>query len=247
MVLLGEHFRSDESSRHSEWLRQRRWFIKGRQDQERRADVAEKLEDDLVGLATEAVMASEAQIKAFEAKLDHYDEATVHALMENQELLDAVTERIADMLARAYRMEDGRRVFKTEDGTQVFDEFGQEVGPDELDPNLIDEKRPTWEAFSEAKTLEQELFAERADIIELQEKLDAARDDIAEGGISAADLDQLDADLLDAMPPTVRAHAGLEPREPALDLKTAFKVPTAIPTVETQSVEVSTPAPGPFQ
>ena len=36
MVKLGEHFASDDRSRHSEWLRQQQWFIKARQDNQRR-------------------------------------------------------------------------------------------------------------------------------------------------------------------------------------------------------------------
>jgi len=39
MVKLGEHFASDDRSRHSEWLRQQKWFIKARQDNQRRDTV----------------------------------------------------------------------------------------------------------------------------------------------------------------------------------------------------------------
>ncbi|WP_297339339.1 hypothetical protein [Pseudophaeobacter sp.] len=101
MVALGEHFNSEDRSRHSEWLRQQRWFIKARHDHQHRQEIADKLEDGVTSLAAEVVMASQSQIKSFEVKLDSYDEATVMALMENQELIDAVQDRIASMLARA--------------------------------------------------------------------------------------------------------------------------------------------------
>ncbi len=248
MVQLGEHFASEDRSRHPEWLRQQRWFIKSRHEHQRREDIQAKQEDNFTAFASEVIMATEAQIQAFEIKLDSYDQATVAALMENQEQLDVVRSEIAAMLARAYVLEDGRRVFKTEDGTQVFDEFGAEVGTDEVDPLQIDDSLPTWEAFSAKNDLEQSLEAERADIFEFQEKLDAAREQIADGDISEADLEALDADLLDAMPPAVHAHVpGLEASQPAPDPTAQHRVPTAMPTAQTQSAGASAPAPVPFQ
>ncbi|NOR61567.1 MAG: hypothetical protein GQ535_03610 [Rhodobacteraceae bacterium] len=45
-----------------------------------------------------------------------------------------------------------------------------------------------------------------------QEQVDAARERVADDDISEAELEALDADLLDGMPPSVRSHvAGLEP------------------------------------
>ena len=140
--------------------------------------------------------------------------------MENQELLDAVNARIEDMLSRAYVMEDGRRMFKTDDGTQVFDEFGTEVSRDELDFDLIGDERPTSEAYETLVENRGQLEAERTEILEFQEKADAAREQIADGEISEDDLAELDADLLDAMPDVVRGNvSGLEPREPAPNLR----------------------------
>lgn len=240
MVKLGEHFASDDRSRHSEWLRQQQWFIKARQDNQRRDTIEDKAEQDASAFATAVVMATPIQIVEFEIKLDSYDEAIVTALMENQELLDAVRNEITAMLSQAYVLEDGRRVFKTEDGTQVFDEFGAEVQADEVDPLQIDDSLPTWEAFSAKNDLEQTLEAERAQIFEFQEKVDAARDQVAEGDISEADLDALDADLLDTMPPAVRDHvAGLESVAAAPDLTVDATVPTAM--LQIQSAVVPTP------
>ena len=189
-------------------------------------------------------MAAPIQIEEFEIKLDSYDEAIVTALMENQELLDAVRDEIATMLSQAYVLEDGRRVFKTEDGTQIFDEFGTEVQADEVDPLQIDDSLPTWEAFSAKNDLEQSLEAERAQIFEFQEKVDAAREQIAEGDISEADLDALDADLLDTMPPVVRDHvAGIEPVAPAPDLTADATAPTAMSQVQSAVVSAVVPTP----
>lgn len=246
MVNLGEHFASDDQGRHSEWLRQQQWFIKARQDNQRRDTIEDKAEQNVSAFASAVVMATSTQIEKFEVKLDSYDEATVIALMENQELLDAVNARIDALLDQAYVMEDGRRVFRTEDGTQVFDETGVEIEASVLDPNLIGRGRPTWEVFSAEKDTQQALVVERTDILEFQEMADAAREQIAEGKISEADLEALDADLLDAMPASIRDHvAGLEPATPAPDLTVEATAPTAVPQM--QNAEASAPAPMSFQ
>ncbi|MGH1330672.1 MAG: hypothetical protein ACRBBK_07305 [Paracoccaceae bacterium] len=202
------------------------------------------MEEDIVGLAAEAIMATEVQLVKFEAKLDRYDEATVKALMENQELLDAVNARIDAMLEQAYVMEDGRRVFRTEDGTQVFDEHGTEVSSLVLDPQLIDPALPSWEAYSADITIQTELTAERTAILDYQERLDVAREEIDGGEISEADLEALDADLLDAMPDAVRANVpGLEPSEP----EQAVQPVDGVPQVTVQANQLAASALAPFQ
>ncbi len=221
MINLGTHFRRNET-RHSEWLRQRQWFIKAREDRGKRAERTEKLEDDLAAMGMEVVMATEIQIREFEAKLDAYEVATVTALMENQKQLDIVNARIEAMLAEAYVMEDGRRVFKTEDGTQVFDEHGVEVTPDELDFELIDNKAPTWKSFSRGLEERANLVAEREGLFEYQQKLDDARERVSEGEISEAELEELDDDLLEVMPGRVREHTpGIEATEASVTTNTA--------------------------
>jgi len=172
--------------------------------------------------------------------------------MENQELIEAVQNRIVDMLARAYVMDDGRRVFKTEDGTQVFDEFGAEVPPEELDPDLIDASRPTYEEYAADVAALAALEAERTQILEFQEQVDAAREQIADGQISEAELEDLDADLMDAMPPAVRSNVvGLEAETPKEIRSTEVTDQPAAahtaPQRQAQSVEATNPMPVPFR
>lgn len=213
MVALMEQFKSEGAGRDSEWARQRQWFIKAKNDHQRREDLEDKASNNATATGiSEIVAATATQIKEFEIKLDSYDAATVTALMENQVLLDAVQARIDTLLAQAYVMEDGRRVFKTEDGTQVFDENGGIVRADELDADLIPTTAPTWEAYSAEVETAQGLTSERGDLLAYQEKLDVAREEIADGEISEAELEELDADLLDAMPSSVRGHVpGMKP------------------------------------
>ena len=79
----------------------------------------------------------------------------------------------------------------------------QEVSREELDLPMVKDNRPTWEAFSSPSAEKTRLLAERQEILELQEKVVAAREQVSEGQISEPDLD---ADLLGAMLPAVGAH-----------------------------------------
>jgi hypothetical protein len=203
MVKLAEHFTRDDAGRHPEWLRQREWFIKAKHDHQKR-DMAEQRAEGGTGFATVALeIATKAQIASFEMKLNSHDEATVRALMENQDLLDAIQVQMDALLSQAYVTEDGRRVFRTADGTQVFDEAGTEVSKEELDPDLIDPSMPTWEAYAPLLQESHELEAEREAILAYQDKLDAVRDEIEQGGVTAEDLDAMDAELTELMPPSV--------------------------------------------
>lgn len=239
MIQLGEHFRTDDRSRHSDWLRQQRWFIKAKHEQIRRDDIADKQEQSMLSLATDVVMATKIQIEKFRVKLDAYDEATVKALMENRQALDLINAQLEDMLERAYVMEDGRRVFRTEDGTQVFDEFGKEVTHGELDFDQITPDMPTWEAFSEGVERLNKLETERGQILEFQEKLDAARESVADGKFTKEELDDLGSELSDATPASVKRHiSGFDTADNAPAAKTAFTA-TANPTIPTTPVTPS--------
>lgn len=203
MVQLGDHFAGKDRGAHVDALRQQRWFIKAREDHQRREKTQDRLDDDFAALAVETVMATQAQVQAFEAKLDSYDEATVRALMENQELMDAVNARIDAMLDQAHTLEDGRRVFRTEDGAQVFDEHGASISELEIDPMAIDPTLPSWEDYSDARETQQALATQREELLEFQEKLDDAREQAVESEISEVELEALDAELMDMMPDAV--------------------------------------------
>lgn len=240
MIDLGNHFGRDES-RHSEWLRERKWFVKARNEQDKSDQANKKMEDRMIDLATDVIAATELQIREFEARLDKYDSATITALMENQKQLDAVQARVEVMLQQAFVMDDGRRVFKSEDGTQVFDEFGEEVSSDELDFDLIGANRPTWEAYQSDMELLENLQSEREEIQDFQQALDGARDQVSDGDISQEELEALDAELLDMMPSSVRQQIpGLELSTPPA-LSSSFKSSAVEPVTEKQA-DLSAPS-----
>lgn len=229
-----EKHKADERFRHFEKTR------KERLDRE-----ADKAEDALGELAVSMVLASDAAISQFEAKLDTYDTATVEALLANQQALDAIDARISDMLGRAQVLPDGRRVFETLDGTAVYDEFGNKLSDETVSPTDIDDARPRWEHFRDANAEQNELVEERQDLIDFQERLDEAREIASEVDLTVDELDALEADLEADMPLAVRSRLpDYEPEQqikPRSDFAQAAFNPDLAP-VAVRNLDVSTPA-----
>lgn len=227
MIGLTEHFGVNDRGRDVDALHRRSWFIKSRQDKNQCHRAEDKLEGDILAFAAETVMAVQMQIEAFEKKLDTYDHATVQALMENRSALDAIRAQMDILLAEAYVMEDGRRVFKTEDGTQVFDEHGIEVSADEVDFDSITADRPSWESYEPYLMDEQRLVQEQTELLEFQKKLDDARETLDGEDITEADLAEIEAGFAETVPASVKRHM---PRFDSADnapaLKSAFTTPS---------------------
>ncbi|MEL7281869.1 MAG: hypothetical protein AAGK79_16035 [Pseudomonadota bacterium] len=206
MLRMMDHF-DYQRARSIDLDRERKkWFIAAKDRREKKEVIKDREEEQLADLATAMELATEAQIDAFEVKLDAYDVATTKALMHNQEALDAVNLQIQSLLLRAHQLEDGRRIFKTEDGTQVFDEHGNEVGADIILPEAISNDRPNWESYQAQIEARESLTEERNSLHEYQDKLDEARDAARSGELTQQELDDLDADLQDTMPPSVAKH-----------------------------------------
>ncbi|GAB6843720.1 hypothetical protein HNR00_003400 [Methylorubrum rhodinum] len=160
--------------------------------------------------AVQAVLATDKQVATFTTKLDRYNEKTVEALMENRIALDEVQTRLDEMLGKAHVLPDGRRVFKTQDGTRVFDEGGIELNADVIDPNAIADERPPWERYKASLDTKTRLEQERSQLHNFQAKSDAAREELDRGNVTADRLDELDAEMQAAMPEAVRRKLGNE-------------------------------------
>lgn len=173
-----------------------------RERDEQEASAAEHA--DMLAMV-ELVLASDQHIEAFTVKLDALDAATVEALMQNEEALVAVRERIAAMLLDAHVLPDGRPVFKTRDGTEVYDEFGAVVSAEEITPEEIDDTKPRWEDLQEEIADETRLVAEREDLLAYQEKLDDARERLDDPTLTEDELSALEHELGEATPERVTA------------------------------------------
>ena len=173
-----------------------------RKERDRKNDDAR---DDLEGFAEVAIQATDAEIAAFTDQLDAYDAAVVEALHRNRVELERVQAEIDGMLAQAHVLPDGRRVFLTEDGTRVFDEHGVELGADDIDPMEIDLSNPRWETYRDARAERSRLVSEQEQLLDYQQQVDEARDRLDDDDLTSDELEELGAELDDAMPSAVRA------------------------------------------
>ena len=221
-----------------------RFFQQQESDQRKKRERDEDIYKDVADLGDLAVvMVSQAQVRELRLQIDRYDTATVNALYENEQALLNARKRLDEILSDAYVLPDGRRVFKTEDGMQVFDENGNEVDPSVVEPDQIEDWRPRWEAYDDASEEVERLEQERSDLVGYQDRLDAARERLEAGDMTQDEYDRLQQELTDAMPEAVRrqipelANADPEPQFADLDLDiTDDMVPT--------SSGGSAPAPG---
>ena len=185
-----------------EWYHEQ---IRHRQEQNARREEDDDRVDDLHILIQAVTLATAQQVAAFRAGLDVYDAAVIETLLDNRRALERTRAAIDEMLVRAHTLPDGTRVFVTEDGEQVFDENGADVtnviAPEEIDPS-----RPRWEIYRDALAEQAALESERAELLDFQARLDEARDQLAEGGVSADALDDMRDALETDMPEAVRAR-----------------------------------------
>ena len=149
-------------------------------------------------------LVSDAQRSEFSQTLSSYEEATVEALMENGRQLENARARLNTIVDDAYRLDNGRAVFKTRDGLMVVDEDGAEVGDDEITPEQILDHHPRWETYRDHIDERDRLLDERQDLLEFQHKLDDARDRLDDENLTTDELDALGNELEQAMPTAVR-------------------------------------------
>lgn len=181
---------------------------------DRKKDREKKEQENGRDVMTAALLGEVDRLDAaeLETQIALHDQAIIQALTENEERLAAADRRVAKLLGEAHVLPDGRRVFKTEDGLRVFDEFGQEVDADDVDPQSIDDLRPSWETVSGELDDRNALAEERRNLLDYQHKLDEAQDKLARGEMSQTDLDDLDRLMTDDVPDAVRRH--LPPDDP---------------------------------
>ncbi|MEX0957548.1 MAG: hypothetical protein WDZ83_20320 [Rhizobiaceae bacterium] len=193
-----------------------RFFQQQEAEQRKRRDREDDLDKDVAALADLAAAALSAeQARELRIQIDRYDAATVDALYENEQALVHAQARVDELLAKAYVLPDGRRVFKTEDGQHVYDEHGNELDLSVIDPDTIEDWRPHWEVFDAASDEVERLEQERTELIAYQDKLDAARERLDAGDMTQAEYDCLQQVLVNEMPDAVRRQipelADMEP------------------------------------
>lgn len=213
-----------EFARSAAYRREQDRFFKEADKRLKEDRKVERFDDDIADLATVAVLASDEDLAKLQIALDAYDAATVEALLDNEQQLIAVRERIQCMLNEAYMLPDGRRVFKSADG-RVFDEHGIELAPEQLDLALIEDWRPGYEGYRDAIQLQTDLHRERTGLLEYQERIEDARTKIDGDVVTKQDIADIRADLDASMPMAVREIARPETM-PERDLQADFSAAT---------------------
>lgn len=182
----------------------RRKDKKDNEDKER--DAGEDAALEIMAFATAA------ELERFDVTMTHYHDATYEALLENDRLTAEAQRELQDMLDRAYTLPDGRRVFESEDGIRVFDEFGRELDADTVTAEEIDDGLPKWEALQTGRRDYDLLINDRKAIIEYQLKLDEAEERRSEGGLTSDELRAIENELAESMPDSVRNELAAELR-----------------------------------
>lgn len=196
---LGRVFRGSTEPSYRETIL--RHQLAERERRERREEIESDAAEDMdFAMAVVSV----AEMEEFHIDLDCYDAATIAALQENEIALDLILKQKEEFLVRAFVLPDGRRVFKSEDGIRVFDEFGAELDPADIDPNFIEDQRPKWETYKPILEESIRLIHERRALLDYQEKLDAARERLDAGDMTREEFDKLREELKADMPKAVR-------------------------------------------
>lgn len=206
-------------SRKREETRRKAFEDLERQDARREKERKDEKEDaEFLDLLQVAALATSEEIAEFTVKLDRYDALTVEALQENERASAEVRERIWAALAGAAQLPDNRHVFKTADGTEVFDERGAAVSSDEIRPEDIPDFKPRFESYWADRSSQDALAEERQDLLAFQDRLDTARETLGKDGLTGKELKALEKDIDAAMPPRLRnpleaapEHAGADP------------------------------------
>ena len=240
MFKASDHFGFTNGGASSPEQMRRFWFIKARDDHERRRETVSDKNEAMFDAASALIIASDEQIRAFEARLDLYgtrldafeeqldirERAITAALMKNHERLELIEQQLAEinsevdlLLKQAFILPDGRRVFKSEDGSYVIDENGDQISKEEIEFEDID--GPSAETYQDRidarESLKQEqnaILEDNENLYEAQEKLDGAReklgaarhkleqarDAVANGDLTMEEIEAMEAELESVMP-----------------------------------------------
>ena len=169
-----------------------------RRDQEHRDEKQDEAFEEA------AVTATKEQVAAFETRIDRYDSAIVEALTDNEHALLDIRHKREALESSAYKLPDGRAVFKTADGKKVLDRDDVEVPRTVIDPDSIPDYLPRSEENQALRKSEAGQLREREQLHEFQTRIDADRELLGKGGMTANKLDDLDAELQREMPDAVR-------------------------------------------
>lgn len=152
------------------------------------------------------------QLEVAQARLMTYETMSYEALMEAQQTRELLWNKIRDMRRGAHRLEDGRAVFLSEDGTWAVDEDGEHITDEELASVEWTNRGDTAEDYLELKQQLQEAEAEVSEIEHYRDGLDEMGATLANEDLSEQDLDTLMSDM-DQLPDALTRRQAQADRE----------------------------------
>ena len=226
-----DHFDIQQAQNERREYERKKWFIAARNNKEQKELRQDRLDEAIDEFATSIILAETFELQEFEVELDTYDALTIEAIQDNLLILDRLYKERDAMLKNAYILEDGTRVFKSEDGQRVYDEHGQIVSSDIVQPDAIADHYPKAEPYLDKLKLinKYEGIAER--LAEYQEKLDQARERMDSGEMTKDELKEYRQELQQTMPIEVRRKLPDYDPSQETDLKSDF-AKTASATAE---------------
>ena len=205
MSVLGEHFGADASNYSPEELRRRLLFRKQREFRIEAEFIADQKDGNVKAFAAStAALATPIELEEFSAELNILDVATISAILHNQEILQRLYRERDAMLDNAYMLEDGTRVFKSEDGARVFDEHGDLVSDEVIHPDEIPDHHTKAEPYLNILSGIKKHKAIESELIAYQEKLDEARQRVDSREMTKQELEKYKVNLQRDMPIEVK-------------------------------------------
>lgn len=139
-------------------------------------------------------------------RIDMLDRASFEALVETEKKLVQAREDLDRLRDNAYQLPDGTKVYRTEDGAAVYDDDGNRLGNDVIDPAAIPDNKPTWEDRQRRGERVDQFQRERRDIQDYRDRLDRARDKLGDDDLSSDDIEGVEQGIDETMPQSVRRH-----------------------------------------
>ena len=232
MLSAADHFRQTKYQQQVRFAERRKWFRAAKEQRQRNETLDNNAEDTFMDIAAAVIIADQVEIDVFKQELDIYDEATLKAILENREILESLYTERDRLLDNAYQLDDGRRVFKSEDGVTVIDEFGHDVPPEVVMPEAIsdiyskaEEYLPIQQGIIKHEAIEKRLY-------NYQEHLDDARELANSGKMTQQELDDYRQQLQTEMPIEVRKQLPDDFKPQTVPLKNEFNIPADdVPTI----------------
>lgn len=153
------------------------------------------------------VMATPEEMAAFDLKLTRLDEASTAALLENEEELRRAQADLDELRGRACEitLPNGEETKVYRDGSAVRNDDGGFIDREIIRGEDIPAFYPTWQELQAKKAIAQDAKQTYDEIVAYREKVEAAQEEIGDGRVSAARLEELESDLAN-MPAAVSRH-----------------------------------------